>query len=115
RVRALATDLSGACSPGAISGPGRSWGAFSMDPLPQDGLGLSIPVQREVTHVDDRLTRREAEVLRLMAQGETNQRIANRLIISEGTVKSHVKHILRKLQAANRAEAVARWHGARPS
>jgi len=55
------------------------------------------------------LTRREIEVLRLMATGETNAGIAARLIISEGTVKSHVKHILRKLGAANRAEAVCRY------
>lgn len=59
---------------------------------------------------DSRLTRRELDVLQHMANGDTNQRIARRLIISEGTVKSHVKHILRKLNAANRAEAVARWH-----
>jgi DNA-binding CsgD family transcriptional regulator len=57
------------------------------------------------------LTRRELEVLRLMAAGDTNGRIARRLVISEGTVKSHVKHILRKLGAANRAEAVSRWLG----
>jgi DNA-binding CsgD family transcriptional regulator/GAF domain-containing protein len=57
------------------------------------------------------LTRREVEVLRLMATGDTNGRIARRLVISEGTVKSHVKHILRKLGAANRAEAVSRWLG----
>jgi LuxR family transcriptional regulator, regulator of acetate metabolism len=58
---------------------------------------------------DSALTRREIEVLRLMATGETNAGIAARLIISEGTVKSHVKHILRKLGAANRAEAVCRY------
>ncbi|HEY2203940.1 MAG TPA: LuxR C-terminal-related transcriptional regulator [Pseudonocardia sp.] len=57
------------------------------------------------------LTRREVEVLRLMAAGDTNGRIGRRLVISEGTVKSHVKHILRKLGAANRAEAVSRWLG----
>jgi hypothetical protein len=44
-----------------------------------------------------------------MGQGYTNAQIARRLVISEGTVKSHVKHILRKLDAANRAEAVAIW------
>jgi DNA-binding CsgD family transcriptional regulator len=55
------------------------------------------------------LTRRELEVLRLVATGATNTQIANRLVISSGTVKSHVKNVLRKLQAANRAEAVARW------
>jgi DNA-binding CsgD family transcriptional regulator len=57
-----------------------------------------------------RLTRREFEVLRRMALGETNVQIAHRLFVSEGTVKSHVKHILRKLEAANRAEAVSRYH-----
>ncbi|HEY2192640.1 MAG TPA: LuxR C-terminal-related transcriptional regulator [Actinomycetospora sp.] len=55
------------------------------------------------------LTRRELEVLRHMAAGDTNARTARRLVISEGTVKSHVKHILRKLGAANRAEAVSLW------
>lgn len=53
------------------------------------------------------LTWRELDVLKLMAHGETNSRIASRLVISEDTVKSHVKHILRKLGAANRAEAVS--------
>lgn len=81
--------------------------------------GMSAPMAYDTatpapapTHydTDSRLTRREVDVLRLMANGDTNQRIARRLIISEGTVKSHVKHILRKLNAANRAEAVARWH-----
>jgi diguanylate cyclase (GGDEF)-like protein len=55
------------------------------------------------------LTRRELEVLGLMGEGETNSVIADRLVIAEATVKSHVKHILRKLRAANRAEAVARY------
>jgi DNA-binding CsgD family transcriptional regulator/GAF domain-containing protein len=57
----------------------------------------------------DRLTRREVEVLMHMANGETNRRIGARLFVSEATVKSHVKHILRKLDAANRAEAVSRY------
>ena len=55
------------------------------------------------------LTRRELEVLELMAAGASNAQIAERLVISVGTVKSHVKHILRKLRAANRAEAVSRY------
>ena len=57
----------------------------------------------------DKLTRREVEVLMHMANGETNRRIAARLFVSEATVKAHVKHILRKLDAANRAEAVSRY------
>jgi DNA-binding CsgD family transcriptional regulator len=53
-----------------------------------------------------RLTAREHEILRLLATGATNMVIAERLFLSESTVKSHVKRILRKLPAANRAEAV---------
>jgi DNA-binding CsgD family transcriptional regulator len=55
------------------------------------------------------LTPREIEVLSLMAAGATNALIARELFISEGTVKSHVKRILRKLNASNRAEAVSRY------
>ncbi|QEN15373.1 LuxR C-terminal-related transcriptional regulator [Mycolicibacterium sp. ELW1] len=53
------------------------------------------------------LTEREAEVLELMVTGATNQAIADQLVITEGTVKSHVKHILRKYGAVNRAQAIA--------
>jgi LuxR family transcriptional regulator, regulator of acetate metabolism len=55
------------------------------------------------------LTGRELEVLSLMATGATNQRIADELVITTGTVKSHVKRILRKLRAENRAEAIAQY------
>jgi LuxR family transcriptional regulator, regulator of acetate metabolism len=59
--------------------------------------------------LDEPLTPRELEVLALMSEGATNSTIAERLVISEGTVKSHVKHILRKLGVANRAAAVLRF------
>jgi DNA-binding NarL/FixJ family response regulator len=49
------------------------------------------------------------EVLRLVGKGLTNAQIARQLFIGEGTVKSHVKAILRKLHAAHRAEAVSIW------
>ena len=55
------------------------------------------------------LTSREHEVLQLLAEGASNATIASRLVISEATVKSHVRHILRKLRAANRTEAVIRY------
>src|SRR6202012_1464623 len=55
------------------------------------------------------LTRRELDVLRLMAEGATNRQIADALVISSGTVKFHAGSILRKLHAANRAEAVTRY------
>ncbi|HEX4109728.1 MAG TPA: LuxR C-terminal-related transcriptional regulator [Solirubrobacteraceae bacterium] len=55
------------------------------------------------------LTRREIEVARLMVNGRTNPQIAAELVIAEATVKSHVSQILRKLRAANRAEAVSKY------
>ena len=54
------------------------------------------------------LTDREVEVLRLLAAGRSNQRIAHELVVALDTVKRHVTHILGKLGAANRTEAVAR-------
>ena len=55
------------------------------------------------------LTPRELEVLGLMARGRTNQAIANALVVRVGTVKYHVKNILRKLGATSRADAVSRY------
>lgn len=52
------------------------------------------------------LTSRELEVLRCMADGKANKEIANVLFISEGTVKTHVNAILRKLDATDRTQAV---------
>jgi len=57
----------------------------------------------------DLLTRRELDVLDHMVRGETNADIARALVVSEGTVKFHVKNILRKLHASNRAEATSRY------
>ncbi|HEU5391053.1 MAG TPA: LuxR C-terminal-related transcriptional regulator [Streptosporangiaceae bacterium] len=54
------------------------------------------------------LTDRELEVLRLLAAGRSNQRIAHDLVVALDTVKKHVTHVLGKLGAANRTEAVAR-------
>jgi DNA-binding CsgD family transcriptional regulator/GAF domain-containing protein len=56
----------------------------------------------------DPLTARELEVLSLIAQGHTNRTVAQALRISEGTVKYHVKNLMRKLHARSRADAVAR-------
>ena len=53
------------------------------------------------------LSKREIEVLRLMADGCANKEIAAQLYISVGTVKRHIVHILQKLNAANRTQAVA--------
>jgi DNA-binding NarL/FixJ family response regulator len=56
---------------------------------------------------DESLTVREIDVLRLIAAGNRNRDIAERLFISEETVKVHVKHIMEKLGATDRTQAVA--------
>ena len=52
-------------------------------------------------------TMREIEVLQLISDGLVNREIGHRLFLSEETVKSHVRHLLAKLQARSRAHAVA--------
>ena len=61
----------------------------------------------KVTAGVEPLSKREIEVLRLMADGCANKEIAAQLYISVGTVKRHIVHILQKLNAANRTQAVA--------
>ena len=57
---------------------------------------------------DVALSKREMDVLKCLAKGMTSAQIAKDLFISENTVKTHVRHILEKLEASNRAEAVSR-------
>lgn len=54
------------------------------------------------------LSEREMEILDLLALGQTTQQIASGLFLSENTIKTHVRHILEKLGAANRTEAVSK-------
>jgi DNA-binding NarL/FixJ family response regulator len=58
--------------------------------------------------LDGGLSKRELEVLELLAQGRTTTQIATDLFVSENTVKTHVRHILGKMEASNRAEAVSK-------
>ena len=71
--------------------------------------GAAALFRPEESRLATLLTRRELEVMELITSGATNIRIGEQLVISEGTVKSHVKHILRKLHVGNRSEAVARY------
>ena len=56
---------------------------------------------------DEALTSREVEILRCVAEGYRNREIAERLFISEETVKIHIKHVMDKLGATHRTQAVA--------
>jgi DNA-binding NarL/FixJ family response regulator len=56
---------------------------------------------------DEALTEREVEVLREIARGNRNRDIAEKLFITEETVKVHIKHIMEKLGASDRTQAVA--------
>lgn len=56
---------------------------------------------------DETLSEREVEVLRLVMAGNRNRDIANQLFISEETVKAHLKHIMEKLGASDRTQAIA--------
>jgi DNA-binding NarL/FixJ family response regulator len=71
--------------------------------------GLPVPVgPRAATRKNPlRLTRRELEVLELLAEGLTNPEMARRLYLSERTVAHHVSSVLQKLGEPNRARAVA--------
>lgn len=68
---------------------------------PQVAAGLAEHV------ADETLTGREREVLRLVADGNRNRDVAERLCISEETVKAHVKHVMEKLGASDRTQAVS--------
>ena len=68
--------------------------------------GKTVPAA--VPGLVDPLTSRELEVLAMLAAGKPNQAIARELVVTLDTVKKHVSHVLGKLGAANRTEAVAR-------
>lgn len=66
-----------------------------------------IPFQGPRSELEQEPTGREIEVLQLISDGLVNREIGQRLFLSEETVKSHVRHLLAKLQARSRAHAVA--------
>jgi NarL family two-component system response regulator LiaR len=68
-------------------------------------LMLDLQRKSDLPPTEDPLTDREMDVLKLVAQGMTNQEISEELVISEGTVRTHVSNILSKLHLANRTQA----------
>jgi DNA-binding NarL/FixJ family response regulator len=71
-----------------------------------DRFARSLPVAGPPPAAVSSLTEREVEVLRLMAAGLSNAELAERLVLSEATVKSHVSNVLRKLGVRDRVQAV---------
>jgi DNA-binding CsgD family transcriptional regulator len=86
----------------ALGEPGR----FASSSGAESGEAPGRLVAQE--RLDDPLSERELEVLRLLASGKTNSEVAGDLFVSVGTVKSHTGNIYRKLSARNRAEALNR-------
>jgi DNA-binding CsgD family transcriptional regulator len=74
-----------------------------------DRAGGAQVAWRPAGDIAAELTPRERQVLHMLATGKTNAQIADRLFITEGTVKSHVKHIMEKLGASNRTDAVRKY------
>lgn len=93
-----------------------------IDPAVQhhvvDAIATGSPARdrRPLSPLPAGLTPREAEVLSLIATGMSNSEIAAQLVVSEGTVKSHINHLLAKIDARDRAQAVtfAYQHGLTP-
>jgi len=80
-------------------------GESSLHPAIARKLIRELNRSTSLPPVDEPLTEREVEVLTLVARGWSNQDIADHLIISERTVRTHVSNILSKLHLANRTQA----------
>jgi DNA-binding CsgD family transcriptional regulator len=102
---ARAAVFSGAVAAGAQARQPRGAGGPKR-PLPLLALLTARP---EIVRKPDALSRRELEILERIATGAKNAEIADRFVISQNTVKSHVSQILKKLSAANRTEAAFRY------
>jgi DNA-binding NarL/FixJ family response regulator len=88
-------------------------GEAALDPAVQHHVlaALTVPSADAPPELPDGLTPREAEVLALIASGLTNAEIAERLVVSAATVKSHVNHIFAKAGVRDRAQAVVYAYG----
>lgn len=81
-------------------------GQAVLDPRVQQRLVAAASRAPRPRDTEGELTAREAEVLRLLAAGDSNRTIARKLFIGEATVKTHINHIFAKTRSADRAAAV---------
>jgi ATP/maltotriose-dependent transcriptional regulator MalT len=70
---------------------------------------FGIKANEPVASTAGELTRREVEVINMVASGLSNKEIAGTLYIAEATVKAHLRHTYEKLGVRGRSEAIARW------
>jgi DNA-binding NarL/FixJ family response regulator len=82
-------------------------GEAALDPSVQHHVVSALSAPAAPAALPDGLTPREAEVLALIADGLSNDEIAGRLVVSPATVKSHINHLFAKIDARDRAQAVA--------
>lgn len=80
-------------------------GQSALNPVVARRLLREFSADSDIFPLAEPLTEREIEVLRLIARGLTNERIGEALFISEATVRTHVSHILGKLNLTNRTQA----------
>ena len=80
-------------------------GRSSLHPIIAHKVIQELNRPSDLPPTEEPLTSRELEILRLIAQGLTNQEIGDELVLSERTVRTHVSHILGKLHLANRTQA----------
>ncbi|MGV9234054.1 LuxR C-terminal-related transcriptional regulator [Streptomyces nigra] len=88
--------------------------AYRAGTSPERLSQVQPPVAQSSYRSRFRLSRREAEIMDLIASGMNNQQIAATCFITEKTVKNHINRIFAKLHSTSRAEAAAKWRGTQP-
>jgi DNA-binding NarL/FixJ family response regulator len=115
--------LNKSLSPGALVRTLRDYRRTGSLPMSRVAAGkVLVYLQRHSALAADttatavsKLSSRERQILKRIADGARDREIASDLVVGESTIKTHVRHILRKLGARNRAEAVARLRSGEPA
>ncbi|HKT38672.1 MAG TPA: LuxR C-terminal-related transcriptional regulator, partial [Ktedonobacterales bacterium] len=99
--RSARTDVAGYCTKLLVLSGAEGYETYPASPQPQ-------PQAQTHPELAEPLSAREVEVLWLLAEGYTNQEIADHLVVALSTVKTHVHHLYAKLQTPDRLRAVTR-------